>query len=228
MNEKRPDAGKTSERSPSGQDARLALIVREGTYDEANDGACRDRGEDRIPAVIIACPVIAGRRGIQAVLVVITDIHGAGVRTVIAANPVRRDVACAIVRASRVAIGGIATIIARWGRIITTWRRTIGIARRMIVVAVIASMVTAVVMTVTAIIATITTIVSTITTIMSTVTPVVPTVATIIPTTIPAPVTMTAARIGARDGSDGQASNGEGREGFSECVHQFHGRLSLR
>jgi hypothetical protein len=41
------------------------------------------------------------------------------------------------------------------------------------------------------------------------------------------PVTPTI-RIGAGDGSNGQASDGKRSHGFSECIHQFHGRHGLR
>ena len=202
----------------------IGLVVCEGTYDEANDCACRGRSEDRIPTVIIACPVIAGWRGIQAILVVITDVHGAGVRTVIAANPVGRDIARAVVRPDRIAIGGIAAVIAR-RRVIMAARCAIGIARWAIVVATVFMAITTpaiptVIMAVTAIVVTVSAVVPTV----SAVSTVMAAVAAI----IASPVSMPAARVSAGNWGDGQACDGEGCQGFSECIHQFHGRRSLR
>lgn len=97
-------------------------LISQGAYDEANDGAGRNRGEDGVAAVIIMDPVIAIRRFIQAPIIVVPDDDRIGVVTVMAANPVSRYVVGIVHEAEsrpRVVIEwSVTTIVERARRIV--------------------------------------------------------------------------------------------------------------
>ena len=88
-------------------------IVGDGANNKSDNGACCDRGEDGIAPVIIAHPVIATRRVIQAVIVIVAQIYGPAMRRIVSADIVARAVTITIVAAILDRAAGIGVVHTR-------------------------------------------------------------------------------------------------------------------
>ena len=88
-------------------------VVGQGTDNEADNGAGRDRGEHRIPAMMVADPVMAGGRRVEAIGMIVGDVDRVLVRPIPAAHMIARRVAMPEIKTIGAAVAGIA--VARRG-----------------------------------------------------------------------------------------------------------------
>ena len=97
-------------------------VVGDSANDKSDDGTCCDRSEDGVAPVIVPHPVIATRRIIQAVMVIVAQIHGPAMRRIVSADIVARAVTITIVVAILDRAAGMGVVHAR--RRIIARRRT--------------------------------------------------------------------------------------------------------